>query len=158
ASWNVPANAVSGVYLARLQRADTGGASHIVFIVRDDARRADLLFQTSDTTWQAYNRWPGPASGGSLYCGTAASNAGTAYTSTCPARATKVSYNRPFDTRDHDARSFVFGAELAMISWLEGNGYDVKYWSAIDTDRRGAELSDAVPDHVARRPKAFLSV
>jgi len=29
----------------------------VIFIVRDD-RKADLIFQCSDTTWQAYNRWP----------------------------------------------------------------------------------------------------
>src|SRR5262245_58003615 len=50
ASWTVPATAVSGIYFARLTRSDTGGASHIVFVVRDDASRSDLLFQTSDTT------------------------------------------------------------------------------------------------------------
>ena len=25
--------------------------------MRDD-RKADLIFQTSDTTWRAYNKWP----------------------------------------------------------------------------------------------------
>ena len=44
---------------------DTGGASHIVFIVRDDDEHSDLLFQTSDTTWQAYNSY----GGNSLYVG-----------------------------------------------------------------------------------------
>ncbi|HEY5183303.1 MAG TPA: N,N-dimethylformamidase beta subunit family domain-containing protein, partial [Actinomycetes bacterium] len=34
ASWAVPSTAVSGVYIARLTRTDTGGASHIVFVVR----------------------------------------------------------------------------------------------------------------------------
>ena len=31
--------------------------SYVVFIVRDE-RPADILFQCSDNTWQAYNRWP----------------------------------------------------------------------------------------------------
>ena len=31
--------------------------AYFIFIVRDD-RRADLLFQASDMTWLAYNRWP----------------------------------------------------------------------------------------------------
>jgi hypothetical protein len=31
--------------------------SYVVFIVTDD-RPADILFQCSDNTWQAYNRWP----------------------------------------------------------------------------------------------------
>ena len=43
------------------------GASHIVFIVRDDDGASDLLFQTSDTTWQAYNSY----GGNSLYVGPA---------------------------------------------------------------------------------------
>ena len=55
ASWTVPANATSGIYFAKPIRDDTGGASHIVFVVRDDDGNSDLLFQTSDTTWQAYN-------------------------------------------------------------------------------------------------------
>ena len=67
ASWTVPSNAVSGVYFAKLIRTDTGGASHIVFVVRDDASTSPLLFQTSDTTWQAYNSYGGD----SLYVGPA---------------------------------------------------------------------------------------
>ena len=31
--------------------------SYVIFIVRDE-RPADILFQCSDNTWQAYNRWP----------------------------------------------------------------------------------------------------
>ncbi len=83
ASWAVPSSAVSGVYIAKLVREDgTTGTSHMVFIVRDDDGSSDLLFQTSDTTWQAYNRYGGY----SLYDG--------------PGHAHKVSYNRPFTTRD----------------------------------------------------------
>jgi len=48
-TWTVPATAVSGIYFAKLTRTDTGGSSHIVFIVRDDASTSDLLLQTSDT-------------------------------------------------------------------------------------------------------------
>ena len=81
-SWVVPATATSGIYFAKLVRPDTGGASHIPFIVRDDASHSDLLFQTSDTTWQAYNQYGGY----STYQGS-------------PRAAYKVSYNRPFATR-----------------------------------------------------------
>ncbi len=56
ASWAVPATATSGIYIAKLTRGDTGGASHMVFVVRSDTGGSDLLFQTSDTTWQAYTR------------------------------------------------------------------------------------------------------
>src|ERR1700681_3490901 len=59
ASWTVPADAVSGVYIAKLTRLDIAGANHIPFVVRDDANAHNIIFQTSDTTWQAYNGWGG---------------------------------------------------------------------------------------------------
>ncbi len=134
ASWQVPAGAVSGIYFAKLVRTDTGGASHIFFIVRNDASTSDIVFQTSDTTWQAYNSW----GGNSLYTG---SPAGRAY---------KVSYNRPFNTREVDGgQDWVFNAEYPMVRWLEANGYDLTYISGIDTDRSGGLLTNH---------RAFLSV
>jgi fibronectin type 3 domain-containing protein len=123
ASWAVPSNATSGVYIAKVIRLDTGGSNHIVFIVRDDDSHSEALFQTSDTTWQAYNRYGGY----SLY-----------YPSN--SRAKKVSYNRPFITRDCCDESFFFSGEYPMLRWLEANGYDVSYTTGVDTDRRGEEL------------------
>ena len=134
ASWAVPATAVSGIYFARLVRTDsTAGASHVVFVVRDDASHSDVLMQTSDTTWQAYNSY----GGNSLYTG---SPAGRAY---------KVSYNRPVTTRGTGAEDAVFNAEYPMVRFLEANGYDVSYFSGVDTDARGALL---------KNHKSFLSV
>lgn len=73
ASWTIPAGTVSGVFFALLTRADGGGGrSHIPFVVRDDSRAAAILFQTSDTTWHAFNQY----GGNSLYAG---SPAGRAY-------------------------------------------------------------------------------
>src|SRR6185436_8727469 len=132
ASWAVPATAVSGIYFAKVVRSN-GGASHIVFIVRDDDGGSDLLFQTSDTTWQAYNQY----GGNSLYVGNPAG------------RAYKVSYNRPYTTRGTSPEDWVFNAEYPMVRWLEANGYDVSYTSGVDTDRRGGELLEH---------KVFLSV
>jgi hypothetical protein len=59
AAWTIPTTVVSGIYFAKLTRTDTGGSSHIHFIVRDDSSTSSLLFQTSDTTWQAYNQYGG---------------------------------------------------------------------------------------------------
>jgi hypothetical protein len=133
-SWTVPASATSGIYFAKLVRPDTGGASHVVFVVRDDASTSDLLFQTSDTTWQAYNNF----GGSSLYTG---SPAGRAY---------KVSYNRPFNTRAVDGgQDWVFNAEYPMVRWLESNGYNVSYSTGVDSDRFG---------NLIRNHKTFLSV
>ncbi|MEO8225096.1 MAG: N,N-dimethylformamidase beta subunit family domain-containing protein, partial [Gammaproteobacteria bacterium] len=133
ASWAVPSTAVSGIYFARLNRPDTGGASHIVFVVRDDSGRSDLLFQTSDTTWQAYNQY----GGNSLYVG---SPVGRAY---------KVSYNRPVTVRGTSPEDSVFNSEYPMVRWLEANGFNVSYFSGIDSDRLGSEILEH---------KAFLSV
>jgi len=68
ASWAVPSNATSGIYFADAIRTDTGGTSQIVFIVRNDSSQSDVLYQTSDSSWQAYNAY----GGNSLY-GTTAS-------------------------------------------------------------------------------------
>ncbi|HEV8345722.1 MAG TPA: N,N-dimethylformamidase beta subunit family domain-containing protein, partial [Vicinamibacterales bacterium] len=145
ASWST-AGQVSGIYLAKLTRIDNGvpaaGASHIIFVVRDDTRHANLLFQTSDTTWQAYNSY----GGASLYSGGPVSNP-PVYGG--GGRATKVSYNRPFNTRQLAPQSWVFNAEYPMLRWLERNGYDVSYFSGVDADRSGAQILDH---------KVFMSV
>jgi WD40 repeat protein len=133
ATWDIPADATSGIYFARLVRTDTGGASHIVFIVRDDTGNSEMLFKTSDTTWQAYNDY----GGNSLYVG---SPAGRAY---------KVSYNRPFNTRSNKGRAWLFGAEYPMVRWMEANGYDISYFTSVDADLRGGEILEH---------KVFLSV
>ena len=66
-----------------------------MFVVRNDASHSDLVVQTSDETWQAYNTY----GGNSLY--TCSSN--------CPPGspaaykgASKVSYNRPFHSAADD--------------------------------------------------------
>ena len=116
---------MSGIYFAHLVRTDgQSGSSHVYFVVRDDNGGSAVLFQTSDTTWQAYNAY----GGNSLYTGAPAG------------RAYKVSYNRPFTTRQNAPEDFVFNAEYPMVRWLESNGYDVSYTSGVDTDRRGGEL------------------
>jgi len=159
ATWNTASTpdglATSGIYVAKLIRDDlVGPASHIVFVVRDDARPADVIVQTSDTTWQAYNRYgiaDVQATAGSLYCGGPISNAGSAYANACSSRSAKVSYNRPIDTRGHSPQSFFFNAEYPMVRWLEANGYNVKYISGVDTERRASDLVGST------KPKVFLS-
>jgi hypothetical protein len=133
ASWTVPSTAVSGVYVAKLVRQDgTAGASHIPFVVRDDGTARDIVFQTSDPTWHAYNGW----GGANLYGGNAP--AGRAY---------KVSYNRPYGTRDligtdSGPQDYIFGAEYAAIRWLERNGYDVAYVSGVDVGPGNVSLTN----------------
>ena len=98
-----------------------------------------MLFQTSDTTWQAYNRY----GGNSLYFG---SPAGRAY---------KVSYNRPFTTRAYTNVSFLFTGEYPMIRWLERNGYDVSYSAGVDT-ALGRNLARAAEIKAKYDPENFF--
>jgi len=149
ASWQIPGDAVSGVYFAKLVREDgVEDASIIPFVVRDDASTSDVVFQTSDTTWQAYNAW----GGASLYYGEVPVDPADMIGYLPPncscgltaiGRASAVSYNRPIITNTspiggpHD---FVFGVEHSAIQWLEQNGYDVSYISGVDATRSGSLL------------------
>ena len=131
ARWTVPVNATSGVYIAHAVReVPSVEESHIVFIVRDDDGRSDMLFQTSDTTWQAYNQF----GGNSLYVGNPVG------------RAFKVSYNRPFTTRGSSPEDWLFNAEYPMIRWLERNAYDVSYFTgSMPTGSAGAARAPRLP-------------
>ncbi|MDC9835936.1 DUF4082 domain-containing protein [Rhizobium binxianense] len=149
ASWQIPSDAVSGVYFAKLVREDgTEDASIIPFVVRDDASTSDIVFQTSDTTWQAYNAW----GGASLYYGEVPVDPADMIGYLPPncscgltaiGRASAVSYNRPIITNTSPiggSHDYIFGVESSAISWLERNGYDVSYISGVDAARSGTLL------------------
>lgn len=132
---NDPTEWCSGVYLAKLTAGTSGFQAYILFVVRDDERPSALLFQSSVTTFQAYNTWPGGTSGKSLYDYQSPSG-----------RAVKVSFNRPyqFNTSAPEgvgAAEFLLGGdggppagwECAMLRFLEREGYDVTYCTNIDT-------------------------
>src|SRR5450755_2573603 len=87
ATWNVPSTAVSGVYFAHIYRTDgTRDESQISFVVTNAASTSNIVFMTSDETWQAYNDWGGY----SLYAG---DGTDTARSTLDPGRAEQVSYN-----------------------------------------------------------------
>ena len=147
ASWNVPAGAVSGLYIAKLTRsaAGGGGTSHIPFVVRNDAptNTSALFFKTSDATWQAYNNY----GGNSLYVGAGLPNN----------HASKVSYNRPFLTRSGGGggaarEDWFMNAEYPMIRFLESNGFDVSYTTDMDLVRNNVNNINLLLNH-----KIFLS-
>jgi hypothetical protein len=136
ASWTVPSTAVSGIYFAHLVRPDNGDDSQIFFVVRNDASHSDLLVQTSDQTWVAYNNY-----GGFSVYGDTGWNLNN--------RAYKVSYNRPSNTRSFEDWTFIFNAEYPMVLWLEANGYDVSYFTCVDAVRN----ANLITNH-----KVYLSV
>jgi hypothetical protein len=125
ASWTVPTDLVSGVYFAHIYRTDgVSDENQIPFVVRDDASTSDILFETDDETWEAYNDWGGY----SLYTGDATDTLDRP-TNLDAGRAEEVSYDRPFATRFDTpyGQDFFFYAEFPMIEFLEENGYNVSY-------------------------------
>lgn len=143
----VPAEWVSGIYVGKLTADASGKQSYVIFVVRQDARSSDFLFQSSVTTFQAYNPWGGK----SLY----------PYPST---KALQVSFNRPYagacypfgipsDPVQLPRQDLGFGTgagefftaiganprpgwEYNMLRWLERQGFDVTYCTSIDTHTR----------------------
>jgi hypothetical protein len=144
AELKIPADWVSGVYVGKLMEQREKLQSYVIFIVRDD-RRADFLFQCSDNTWQAYNRWPSQFAlyddgkehwywGGNV----------------------QVSFNRPygkycqiFDQPLSIGSGEFLLWEFPFVFWMESLGHDVSYISNLDTHRDPEGL---------RRGKGYISV
>lgn len=127
----IPEDWLSGVYLGKLTTIPEAPGepywqSYVIFIVRDD-RPADFLFQCSDNTWQAYNRWPVNES---LYT----------HPDGAHAPGVAVSFDRPYGKYvqifDHplSAGSGEFLLwEFPLCYWMEQHGYDVTYGSNADS-------------------------
>ncbi len=142
--FRIPDDWTSGVYVGKLAAARDGWQSYVIFVVRDD-RAADYLFQVSDTTWQAYNRWPSQFSlyddgNNEWYWG----------------GDVQVSFNRPYgkycqilDAPLSTGSGEFFLWEFPLAFWMESLGYDVTYASNLDTHHEPAQL---------QRVKGVLSV
>jgi hypothetical protein len=115
-----PGEWLSGIYLAQLTALPSGKQTYAVFVVRDDARGAALLFQSSVFTYAAYNTWGGH----SLYGPTGA-------------QAVKVSLDRPYlySPSYGSGAGQVFRWELNALRFLEREGYDVSYSTDSDLHR-----------------------
>lgn len=111
---NIPAGWTSGVYLVKLMNSQ-GWQNYIHFVVRDDGRAADLVFQSSITTYHAYDAFGSK----SLYPDN--SVGGNA--------ARKVSLDRPYS---NTGMGQFFMYEMPTLRFLEKNGYDVVYCTNID--------------------------
>ncbi len=154
-----PTQWASGVYLAKLTANKSNKQSYIIFVVRDDNRASDILFQSSVTTYQAYNNWGEM----SLYRWNSRGK-----------QASKVSFNRPYAASPNKAAAYGLGAgefltnfqpkrrtssagwEYNMVRWLEREGYDVTYSTDIDTHENHLNEYSAKPMLLLH--KAFLSV
>lgn len=146
ASLAIPHDWPSGLYLGKLttipeSESDPYWQSYIIFVVRDE-READVIFQTSDNTSQAYNRWP---ENESLYTDPRGAHA--------PDVA--VSFDRPYGLYPQifenplsvGSGEFLLW-EFPLAYWLEQEGYDVSYIANVD----------ALESRSIERGKVFLSV
>jgi hypothetical protein len=153
ATWLVPIDAAgaapSGVYLGHIVRDDdpTSPGSHIPFVIRSTTRPSDIIVQTSEQTWLAYNEWSDGFTPNSLY-----GNQGQDFSN----RTYASSYDRPFDLRSrhggYGQTNYLFGNEYPMWAWLERNGYDVEYMPGAGVDQFPWETL-APPNHLV-----FLSI
>jgi fibronectin type 3 domain-containing protein len=141
-SITIPGTWTTGVYLALLTNAK-GFQNYMTFVVRDDSRKADFLYQQSVTTYQAYNNYPDDGrTGKSLYD----YNSYGSNTVAGTPRAVKVSFNRPYtDLGDGQFTQY----EIYFVQWMESQGYDVSYSTDVDTHANGSALLSR---------KAFLSL
>ncbi len=148
-SLTIPQDWPSGIYLGRMttlpnDEQTSYWQSYIVFIVRDD-RPADILFQCSDNTWQAYNRWPTHYS---VYTHPKGGQGPWA----------DVSFDRPYG-REAQFQGIVndpltvgsgefLPFEFPLLYFLEQHGYDVSYCANSDM---------TTPEH-GLKCKVFISV
>jgi hypothetical protein len=127
-SFQIPASAVSGYYLAEAV-ATTGPSAgrmrYCPFVVRASSTQAGshILVQIGVNTAEAYNAWGGK----SLY----------AFNSTGEKPAVKASFNRPFQAQGAGSPTL---DSYQLIRFLERAGYDVSYTTDIDTDGNPGEL------------------
>jgi hypothetical protein len=103
------------------------------------------LFQCSDNTWQAYNRWPSQFA---LY--------DDGHNQWYWGPSVDVSFDRPYgkycqilDAPLSTGSGEFFLWEFPFVYWMESQGYDVSYVSNIDTHTRRDELT---------RAKSFISI
>lgn len=127
----------SGLYIAKLTDQRTSKQSQVWFVVRDDSSTSDVLFQSSFTTYLAYNK----TGGYSTY----------AYQSIGGQRAFKASLDRPFSmtTTETIHYNLLTLWERNLLRWMESQSYNISYVTNLDVHANPQLL---------RQHKVFLSV
>jgi hypothetical protein len=121
-SFPIPPGLPSGVYVVKVTSSGVG-ETYALFVV-ESTKPLPLLVQMPTATYQAYNEWGGD----SLYpsrdvVGVTGTNQGV-----------EVSFDRPYQTSTGAGQ--LFDRDLAMIRFIEREGYDASYTtgSSVDTD------------------------
>ena len=117
----IPDSWPSGIYEAKFIGTTFQGTYAVFTVLENDpGSTGSILFQSSTTTWQAYNNWGGK----SLYT----------HNSTNTERSYAVSYQRPYVA--WSGRGQLLDWELQFVRWIEGAGYGVEYCTNVDTHAR----------------------
>ena len=117
-TFKVPDSWISGVYIVKFVTSD-GDMRYTLFVVRNDASHAAMLFQVGLMTYQAYNEFGGH----NLYGGVGAQGYNFV------GRSYAVSFDRPYMG---NGLGQLGRFEGPLIMFLERKGYDVTYMA--DTD------------------------
>jgi hypothetical protein len=119
---DLPADAVTGVYLVKVATADR--ESYALVVVREPAPGAPILYPVAVNTYQAYNPWGGTS----------------LYESTRPEwtlrQAYAVSFDRPYDNGKGSGEFLPL--DFPFVRWAESRGYDVAYVTDADLDANPA--------------------
>ena len=143
----IPKDWTSGVYVGKLTTLKDSSQAYCIFIVKDN-RKSDIIFQCSDLTWQAYNRWP--------YWNSMYDESAKPWVNT---NGASISFDRPyalytnelptkFTPLSNGSGEFLIW-EFPFAYWLEKEGYDISYISNLDTHTDTSAIT---------RAKVFLSV
>ena len=140
ATWAIPSDATPGVYVYNMRRTDNSSfVAQGIFVVKSPvpgSQQNKVMVATADLTWQAYNVWGARTDSGDGYAGyTGRSIYGTAPTVSISGRAFAVSFDRPIGTVGANPGTYYWESESGLVNFLEGNGYDLAYFTSIDIDK-----------------------
>jgi hypothetical protein len=131
ATWSLrlPRSLVSGIYVGKL--VSSTGAQRYTLMVLRGVHPGAMVAQISTATYEAYNDYGGddlyPAA---LPVGVTSSHQGV-----------EVSYDRPYDTASGAGQ--LFSRDIAMVHFLEREGYPVTYTTDVGVDLHPDELRHA---------------
>ena len=124
-SFPIPPGLPSGVYVVKV--TSSGVAETYAMFVVESAEPRPLLVQLPTATYQAYNDWGGD----SLY----PSRDPVGVTGTT--QGVEVSFDRPYGTSTGAGQ--LFDRDLAMIRFVEREGYDASYTTGSSVDSNPAQ-------------------
>ncbi len=116
-----------GDYLLKLV-GNNGAQKWVPITVRNDQSNAAVVVVNAVTTWEAYNLYGGY----DLYSGP------NGYSD----RATKVSFDRPYDYYFGQGAADFYGNELPLVALVEKMGLNVTYITDVDLQKRPSLISN----------------